>query len=100
MEGDMRHLVPLLAALILLGGCATTDGDGSSDARNFFNFGDTGNIQLRSGLPFEVCTTQAEGYVRGHCTVLGRPGAMHSDALRHMSDAAHIVWVRLEGQQD
>jgi len=103
----MRHLVPLLVIATLLAGCATTAESGSGDSRTYFGFGDTGNIQLRSTLPFEVCTTETEGYTPNslsedgrHCTVLGQPGAMHSASLRYMSAPTHLVWVRMEGDED
>lgn len=100
----MRLFALLLAALALASCAATTTGQ---DSRTYFGFGDTGNIQIRSTLPFEVCTTGNDGYVQGalheggrHCTMLGQPGALHSDMLRYMSAPAHLVWVRLQGQTE
>lgn len=96
----------LILLALGLTACAST-GEGSGDARNFFNFGDTGNIQIRSGIAFEVCTTGNDGYVQGaiapdgrYCTTLGQPGAVHSDMLRHMTSAAHTLWVRHAGEEE
>lgn len=94
------RLVLFISAL-LLGGCATTTAvDNGDDAGGLFGFrGDGGNIQVVAEYPVEVCTA-GPAYIRArmeegnrHCTMLGEPGAMHSDALVLGDAAGHQLWI-------
>jgi len=101
----MRHLA-LLLIVIFVSGCTTTN-VGSKDSRTRLNFGSTGNVQVRSTLRVEVCTTGNDGYMQGdlheegrYCTTLGEPGAVHSDRLKYMSAPAHLLWVSLKNKEE
>jgi len=97
----MRLFVSLIFALMLSGCMGTGEimgHDFSYSPRGVSPIGG-GNVQVRSGLPFEVCSYMNDGYREDSCTMLGNPGVVHSSVLRYTSTPAHTVWYRFENEE-